>query len=135
MGYDPVWSEFSPGIFLFLTILEDLRDDDIKTVDLGWHDMQIKQCFGALRSVESRVHIYAPTLRGIQLNLLNTATHCATRGAKSPTSAHPLPGMGEESFAEPARAPAPQTLPDRGRESAHDDRPSRPFRRLTLRRE
>jgi hypothetical protein len=24
VGYDPVWGEFSPGIFLFLTILEDL---------------------------------------------------------------------------------------------------------------
>ena len=35
VGYDPVWSEFSPGIFLFLNILEDLRDEDIKTVDFG----------------------------------------------------------------------------------------------------
>jgi hypothetical protein len=82
VGYDPVWGEFSPGIFLFLNILEDLRDEDIKTVDFGWRDIQIRQCFGALRRVEARVHIYAPTLRGIQLNLLSTATHCATHGAK-----------------------------------------------------
>ena len=81
VGYDPIWSKFSPGIFLFLNILEDLRDEDIKTVDFGWHDMQIKQCFGALRHVEARVHIYAPTLHGIQLNLLSTAIDCATRGA------------------------------------------------------
>jgi CelD/BcsL family acetyltransferase involved in cellulose biosynthesis len=83
VGYDPVWSEFSPGIFLFLNILEDLRDEDIKTVDFGWRDMQFKQCFGDLRRVEARVHIYAPTLRGIQLNLLSTATHRVTHGAKS----------------------------------------------------
>ncbi len=81
VGYDPVWSKFSPGIFLFLNILEDLRDEDIKTVDFGWRDIQIKQCFGALRRVEARVCIYAPTLRGIKLNLLTTAIHCATRGA------------------------------------------------------
>lgn len=81
VGYDPVWGEFSPGIFLFLSILEDLRDEDIKTVDLGWRDIQIRQCFGDLRRVEARVHIYAPTLCGIQLNLLSTATHCATHGA------------------------------------------------------
>jgi len=82
VGYDPVWGEFSPGIFLFLTILEDLRDEDIKTVDFGWRDIQIGRCFGDLRRVEARIHIYAPTLRGIQLNLLSTATHCATHGAK-----------------------------------------------------
>jgi hypothetical protein len=81
VGYNPVWSKFSPGIFLFLNILEDLRDEDIEIVDFGWGDIQIKQCFGALRRVEARVHIYAPTLRGIQLNLLSTAIHCATRGA------------------------------------------------------
>jgi hypothetical protein len=82
VGYDPVWGKFSPGIFLFLKILEDLQDEDIKTVDFGWRDIQIRRCFGDLRRVEARVHIYAPTARGIQLNLLSTATHCAIRGAK-----------------------------------------------------
>ena len=81
VGYDPVWSKFSPGIFLFLNILEDLRDEDIKTVDFGWGDIQIRQCFCSQRHAEARVHIYAPTLHGILLNLLSTATHCATRGA------------------------------------------------------
>lgn len=78
VGYDPVWGKFSPGIFLFLKILEDLRNEDIATVDLGFGDIQFKHCFGGLRTVESSVHIYAPTLRGIQLNLLRTATHRLT---------------------------------------------------------
>lgn len=77
-GYDPVWGKFSPGIFLFLNILQDLRNEDIKTVDLGRGNTQLNRCFGDLRRIESRVHIYAPTLRGIQLNLLNTATHRTT---------------------------------------------------------
>jgi len=81
-GYDPIWSEFSPGIFLFLNILESLRDEDIKTVDFGYGDTQLKQCLGDLRCVESRVRIYAPTLRGILLNLLHTATQRATDCAK-----------------------------------------------------
>ena len=82
VGYDPIWSEFSPGIFLFLNILESLRDEDIKTVDFGYGDTQLKQCLGDLRCVESRLRIYDPTLRGILLNLLNTATPCATDWAK-----------------------------------------------------
>ena len=78
VGYDPAWSEFSPGIFLFLNILEDLRDADIEIVDFGGRGSQLKQCFGALRRVESQVNIYAPTLRGVQLSLLYAATYRAT---------------------------------------------------------
>jgi hypothetical protein len=82
VGYDPVWREFSPGIFLFLNILEGLREDDINSVELGYGNTQFNQRLGDLRSVESRLHIYAPTLRGILLNLLNTAIPCATDCAR-----------------------------------------------------
>jgi len=82
VGYDPVWSEFSPGIYLFLYILEDLREEDIKIVDFGHKDIQFKRCFGSLRRIESPIHIYAPTLRGIQLNLLHTATQRITDYAR-----------------------------------------------------
>jgi len=82
VGYDPAWSKFSPGIFLFLSILDGLREEDIKSVDLGCGDAQFKRCLGDLRRVESCLHIYAPTLRGILLNLLNTAIPCATDCAK-----------------------------------------------------
>jgi CelD/BcsL family acetyltransferase involved in cellulose biosynthesis len=78
VGYDPAWSEFSPGIVLFLNILEDLRDADIEIVDFGRGSSQLKQCFAAFRRVESRVHIYASTPRGIQLSLLSAVTHRAT---------------------------------------------------------
>lgn len=78
----PSGASFHPGIFLFLNILEGLREDDIKSVDLGYGDAQFKRYLGDLRRVESRLHIYAPTLRGILLKLLNTATPCATDCAK-----------------------------------------------------
>ena len=71
VGYDPVWSKFSPGIFLFLNMIEDLRKEGVNTVDLGFGDTQFKQYLGNLRRLESQVRIYAPTLRGILLNLLN----------------------------------------------------------------
>lgn len=78
VGYDAAWSEFSPGIFLFLNILEDLRHANIGVVDFGGRSTQLKQCFGALRRAESRVHIYAPTVRGVRLSLLCGATHRLT---------------------------------------------------------
>ena len=78
VGYDAAWGEFSPGIFLFLNILEDLRDASIEVVDFGGRSSQLKQCFGASRRTESRVHIYAPTVRGVRLSLLYAATHRIT---------------------------------------------------------
>lgn len=77
-GYDPAWKRFSPGIVLFLYIIEDLHDQDVRTADLGWGDTQFNQCFGTTRHVEAQVRIYAPTLRGIKLNMLHTATHRTT---------------------------------------------------------
>jgi CelD/BcsL family acetyltransferase involved in cellulose biosynthesis len=71
VGYDQAWSKFSPGIFLFLNMIEDLRKEGVNTVDLGFGDTQLKQYLGNLRCLESQVRIYAPTLRGILLNLLN----------------------------------------------------------------
>jgi len=78
VGYDPVWARFSPGIFLFLNILESLQNADIETIDFGRGGSQLKQCFGALRRVEACAHIYASTVRGLQLSLLSAATHRAT---------------------------------------------------------
>jgi hypothetical protein len=76
-GFDPAWSAFSPGIFLFLSILEDLREENIETIDFGYGNIQFQRSFGDLRRIESRAQIYAPTPRGIQLNLLRTMT-CRT---------------------------------------------------------
>lgn len=73
VGYDEAWSKFSPGIFLFLNMIEDLCKEGVNTVDLGFGDTQFKKYLGNLRRVESQVRIYAPTLRGILLNLLNVS--------------------------------------------------------------
>ena len=78
VGFDPMWGEFSPGIFLFLNILESLRDADIDTVDFGRGTSQLKQCFAAVRRVEACAHIYASTIRGLKLNLLSATSHRAT---------------------------------------------------------
>jgi CelD/BcsL family acetyltransferase involved in cellulose biosynthesis len=78
VGYDPVWSEYSPGIFLFLSVLNMLQSEDIETIDFGRGDTQLRQCFSDLKKVEARVRIHAPSLRGLWLNLARTATFKAT---------------------------------------------------------
>jgi hypothetical protein len=83
VGYDDALSKFSPGIFLFLNMIEDLRKEGVNTVDLGFGDTQFKQDLGNLRCLESQVRIYAPTLRGILLNLLNSSCPCINDCARS----------------------------------------------------
>jgi len=82
VGYDAAWRKLSPGLFLFLNILNDLRKEDIKAVDVGCGHTQLQRCFGDLRQIESTAHIYAPTIRGLGLNLLCTATHRATQWSR-----------------------------------------------------
>ena len=78
VGFDSTWKSFSPGIFLFLNILENLRDEDVETIDFGCGRGQLHECFGKVRLREARVQIYAPTFFAVQLNLLRTLTHYTT---------------------------------------------------------
>lgn len=78
VGFDPAWAEFSPGIFLFLNVLETLQQEDIATIDFGRGDTQLRQCFSDMKRVEARVRIYAPTFRGLWLNLARTLGFKAT---------------------------------------------------------
>lgn len=78
VGFDSVWSAFSPGIFLFLNVLENLWDEDIRTIDFGCGDSQLFQCFGKVRRPEASIRIYAPNPTSLQLNLQHTLTHYTT---------------------------------------------------------
>jgi Acetyltransferase (GNAT) domain len=77
VAYDPSYAEVSPGIFLFLSMLEDLRDEDIESIDFGRGTTQLRESFCDVQRAESRTHIFAPTWRGLQLNILHTAVHLA----------------------------------------------------------
>jgi Acetyltransferase (GNAT) domain len=81
-GYDPAWRIFSPETLLFLHIIEDLADQGIKVVDFGCGNSQSQECFADLRRFESGIHIYAPTLYGLLLNVLRISTVIATYCAK-----------------------------------------------------
>jgi CelD/BcsL family acetyltransferase involved in cellulose biosynthesis len=75
VAYDPSYGAVSPGIFLFLSILEDLRREDIGNIDFGRGNTQLRECFCDVQRAESRTHIFAPTWRGLQLNILHTTVH------------------------------------------------------------
>jgi CelD/BcsL family acetyltransferase involved in cellulose biosynthesis len=77
-GFDAAWSAHSPGIILYLNILEQIRVEDVRTVDLGCGSGQLYHCFGDTKRPEASVWICAPKLRGLRLNLLHTLTQYST---------------------------------------------------------
>jgi len=89
-------AEFFTWTLLFLHIIEDLADQGIKVVDFGCGNSQLQECFADLRRLESRIHITAPTLYGLLLNVLRISTVKATYCAKIFLLRIPLPAMGKE---------------------------------------
>ena len=79
VGFDSAWSEYSPGIFLFLEIIERLRDAEMDFMDFGTGTGQFYECFAKVRKPEARVQIFAPKLRGIRLNLACTVAFHTTQ--------------------------------------------------------
>jgi len=77
MGYDPGLSQYSPGMFLVMRVIEDLCSQEgqgrIREIDFGLGDAQYKRVLGDTQWGEASVYIYAPTLKGISLNALRTS--------------------------------------------------------------
>lgn len=73
-GYDPDFARLSVGTYLFLRTLEELAaDEQAVVVDHGVGDADYKRRFGTRSWQEANAILYAPTLRGVQLNLTRTA--------------------------------------------------------------
>jgi len=82
-GYDPEFSAYRVGMFLQMRMIEDLcRDESIHTLDYGHGDAEYKRRFGSEDWDEADVLIFAPTSRGVALNVARTSTGALSRGAR-----------------------------------------------------
>lgn len=77
-AFDSAWSGFSPGIFLFFDILEELHDEDVQTIDFGCGNGQLYQRFGNIHFPEASVQICAPKFDALQFHLLRDLTRYVT---------------------------------------------------------
>ncbi len=69
-GYEPNKKGDRPGTILLSKVIEDLCEDEgIKLFDFGFGNARYKMEFGNRYWQESIVHIFAPTLMGLKLNL------------------------------------------------------------------
>jgi hypothetical protein len=73
-GYHPDFSRFSVGSLLTAWVLETLAAAGVEQVDLGEGSQEHNRRLGCRIYEEGTVHVYAPTLRGMYLNMLFAAT-------------------------------------------------------------
>ncbi len=71
-GYDSTYKRYETGTILFMRMIEDLYKNNVGEVDFGFGDAFYKQRFGDRNWIESSVYIYAPTIKGIMINLIRT---------------------------------------------------------------
>ena len=82
IGFDPAYSKYSPGTVLQAKVVEDLCARQAVGIDFGPGDALYKARLGTNCHEEASLYVYAPTLRGLVLNLLRTLTALVDKTAK-----------------------------------------------------
>jgi CelD/BcsL family acetyltransferase involved in cellulose biosynthesis len=75
IGYDTEFGKYSPGMFLQTKVIEGFCDgnrEGVTAVDFGPGNAQYKELLSNQRWRETSVYIFAPSLKGISLNLVRT---------------------------------------------------------------
>lgn len=86
MGYDTAFSKYSVGMFLLLQTIKEYCDErsegNIVEIDFGLGDAQYKEVLADRVSQECSINMFAPTPKGLWLNLLVTPPALANKWAK-----------------------------------------------------
>lgn len=86
MGYDPDYRKYSPGMYLIMKVIEDFcgmrNGERPREIDFGFGDAQYKAVLANRGWYESSVYMFAPTLKGVGINLLRTPMELVNQRAK-----------------------------------------------------
>ncbi|HXN72331.1 MAG TPA: GNAT family N-acetyltransferase [Candidatus Acidoferrales bacterium] len=86
VGYDPEYRLLSPGMYVMLNVIETFCNgtsgDVVTEVDFGFGNAEYKSALCNSSSVEASVFVFAPTFKGLRLNLLRSATRIADQVAR-----------------------------------------------------
>lgn len=72
LGYASEFQNYSAGTYILLHGLEDLCQSGVKMLDFGLGDARYKQQFGDISYREAPYTIFAPTFKGIGINMILT---------------------------------------------------------------
>ena len=83
LGFDPAFSEYSPGTYLQTKVLEDLLVRRAVKIDFGPGDARYKAQLGTTCNQEVTMYVFPPTFDGAALNLLRILTTLGNRAGKA----------------------------------------------------
>jgi len=87
MGYDPEYTEYSPGSLLLMHWIRDAFESNgsqsVSEIDLGPGDGRHKRAVYNHVWHESLVYIFAPTFKGLVFNFQRTVTHVIDQSART----------------------------------------------------
>jgi CelD/BcsL family acetyltransferase involved in cellulose biosynthesis len=81
-GYDPQYRRYEVGTILFLHLMREACGTALKRVDFGLGSADYKERFGDEQWLEKDHYIFAPTFRGVVLNLTISGGQYAERAAR-----------------------------------------------------
>lgn len=87
MGYNPDYGKYSPGMYLIVSVIEELCNATgaartVAAIDFGLGDAQYKDILGDRQWEEASICLFAPTVRGILVNAIRTPLAFLDRWAK-----------------------------------------------------
>lgn len=82
-GFDPEYSNYSPGMYLLHCMLEELCVEGVKSIDFGSSEEEYKKRFGNAAWQEASLHIFAPTAKGFVLNAMKAIAFLLYEPARS----------------------------------------------------
>ena len=81
-GYDPAFRDYSVGSVLEMAIFEHLCQQGVHEVEFGTGHAEYKRRLSNRQTMEANLHIFAPTVKGVALNSLRTASIFSERFLK-----------------------------------------------------
>lgn len=79
-GYDPAYREVEPGTNIFIRIIEEVcSESSIKYIDFGFGDARYKKNFCDDKRQEESLYIFAPTAKGVVLNIMLSGFSIASK--------------------------------------------------------
>jgi hypothetical protein len=72
LGHDPLYAKHSPGTYLLMCVVEQLRNEGVAAIDFGVGEAFYKQRFGNRSWNESKLYLYAPNWAGIRVKSVMT---------------------------------------------------------------
>jgi CelD/BcsL family acetyltransferase involved in cellulose biosynthesis len=87
IGYDPRYRRYSPGQYLLMRFIEDClaptADQQTMAIDPGAGGQHYKRSFTNHVTKECSVAVYAPSVKGVFLNILRTTMLAGNRAGKA----------------------------------------------------